>query len=326
MKSACFLGSIALFLSSLASASPRVVERLEASVNNQIILKSDIRKFRNTVGLRAQLDPLFGGTPLAQKGASATDEEIRDFLIDEKMITGLFPLTDTEVDQEINSIQANNHITKDQLRAAIRTQGYTFEDYFDLIRIGAAKRNLIDREIRTKVNITDDDVRAYEASHPASEKTSTPSSGASAAYGVKILVVEKKLLAQSVAKEIADGLKFEDAVKKYSADASKDSGGDLGELTSEQLSPLIRNQVKKMRVGEVSPVIGNDKAGYLLFTLYSMRAVESESSKRRMNEIRGSLASVEYQHQLTLWLERQRQASYIRRAGDASIAGLPVAP
>ena len=323
MKSRFFL-SFLILLSSSALAQSRVIERLEASVNNQIILKSDIRKFRNTVGLRSQLDPLFSGTPLAQKGAQASDAEIRDFLIDEKMITLLFPLTDSEVEQEIGSIQANNKITKDQLKAAIRAQGFSYEDYFELIRIGASKRNLIDREIRTRVNITDEDVKTYLESHSGKKEVAAPATSSSSVYGVKILVVAERKKAESVRNEISSGLAFEDAVKKYSEDSSKDSGGDLGELTSEQLSPLIRNQVKKMVAGQVSPVIGNDKAGYLIFKLASVRTEESSAAKKKAVETRGLLASAEYQRQLTLWLERQRDSSFIRKAGDSSVAGLPV--
>ena len=326
MKSLCFSAFLTTSMFSLfsgtASANPRVIERLEASVNNQIILKSDIRKFRNTVGLRAQLDPLFGGTPLAQKGALASDDEIRDFLVDEKMISLLFPLADSEVEQEINSIQANNKITRDQLKAAIRAQGFSYEDYFELIRIGASKRNLIDREIRTRVNITDEDVKTYLESK-SGKKEPLLASGQSL-YGVKILVVSKKSVAEQISKEISSGLAFEDAVKKYSEDSSKETGGDLGELSSEQLSPLIRNQVKKMSAGQVSPVIGSDKAGYLIFKLASVRTEESSATKRKTNEARGLLAGTEYQRQLNLWLERQRSVSFIRKAGDSSVAGLPV--
>src|SRR3954470_7538215 len=91
-------------------AAPTVLDRLEASVNASIILLSDVRRFRETLKLRAQLDPLFAGTTIASKGAASTDREIVDFLVNEKLISSQFPATDGEVEQEINSIQANNHI------------------------------------------------------------------------------------------------------------------------------------------------------------------------------------------------------------------------
>ena len=66
-------------LSSKAFAAPVSIDRLEASVNSTLILKSDVRKFRDTLTLRAQLDPLFTGTAVATKGAQASDLEITEF-------------------------------------------------------------------------------------------------------------------------------------------------------------------------------------------------------------------------------------------------------
>ena len=142
------------------SAPPekQMVERLEASINNSVLLNSDLRKFRGQIKLRAQLDPLFSSSPIATQ-EKPTDAQIRDFLIDEKLISQQFPVTDAEVEQEINTIQSNNRLTRESLIAAIQTEGHGVKDYFELIRIGASKRNLLDRDIRTKVSISDDDVK-----------------------------------------------------------------------------------------------------------------------------------------------------------------------
>src|SRR5687768_11456306 len=110
-----FLSLLAL-LCSVSSAHAVVLDRLEASVNSSLVLLSDLRKFRQVVALRAQLDPLFSGTPLASQGPKASDADIREFLIDERLILQQFPVTDAEVEQEINSIQANNKIDRDTLR------------------------------------------------------------------------------------------------------------------------------------------------------------------------------------------------------------------
>src|SRR5689334_17379820 len=115
--------TVSLLVGASAQAATRVsLERMDASVNSGIILKSDIRQFRATMKLREQLDPMFPGTPLGQAGANAKDEDIVQFLIDERIIAQQFPVTDPEVEQEINSIQASNHIDRSGLKNAIRAQ------------------------------------------------------------------------------------------------------------------------------------------------------------------------------------------------------------
>lgn len=304
-------------LSSLPSACAAVIlERLEASVNNAIILKSDLTKFRKTLGLRTQLDPLFAGTGLAAKGMASTDADIVDFLIDEKIILQAFPLSDAEVEQEINSIQSNNKISRDQLKSALQAQGYSFEDYFDLIRIGAAKRNLVDREIRTRVGISDEDIRNYYYNHYAKGK-SVPS-----AHRVQIISSTSRKKIEDALAAIRAGQPFDEVAKKYSEDSTGETGGDLGELSEEQMSTAIRTELKKIPVGETSGVLGSAKTQFFLLKHVSMKSTDDAQLKKVSDDIRGVLASTEYQRQLGLWLERARQGAFVHRAGEPAVRGL----
>lgn len=311
-----------LFAFTALSESGRaaVIERLEASVNNHSVLKSDLARFRKTIPLRAQLDPLFGGTPIALEGAQASDTTILEFLIDEKIILQQFPMTDADVEQEINSIQANNRITRDQLRDAIAQQGFSFEDYFSLIRIGAAKRNLIDREIRTKVSVSEDDIRNYYYTTYAKGKP-VPN-----AYQVEIVTQTDRAKIETARRELMNGAVFADVAKKYSDDDTAATGGALGTLTEEQMNKGIRAEIKKLKVGETSPILGDAKSRYFFLRLAGIKPADDQRLKQVTEQIRAHLASGEYQRQLQLWLERQRQTAFIRRAGAPPIAGLPKGP
>lgn len=304
----------------LATASAATIERLEASVNNQLVLKSDLSRFRKTIPLRAQLDPLFGGTPLATTGARAPDPQILEFLIDERIILQQFPMTDAEVETEIGTIQANNRISREQLKEAIQSQGFSFEDYFDLIRVGAAKRNLIDREIRTKVTISDDDIRNYYYG------TYAKGQPAPQAYQVQLISQKERGKIESAHKAVRAGQNFAEVAKTYSTDSSAESGGELGVFTEEQMNKNIRGELKKLRVGETSPILGNAKSGFFFVRLASVQTADDQRLKQVSDQIRGQLASGEYQRQLALWLERQRQTAFIRRAGDPPATGLPKGP
>jgi peptidyl-prolyl cis-trans isomerase SurA len=319
----------AFFAAGSAHAAPVLLDRLEASVNSNLILLTDVRKFRDTQKLRRQLDPLFAGTNVATKGTSAPTSEVTEFLVDEKLITQAFPVTDAEVENEINSIQSNNHISRDQLKSALQDQGFSFDDYFELIRSSAAKRNLIDRDIRTKVTISDDDVKNYFFNHYA-KSANTPS-----AYHLEIITVSpKNYKTPAAAKEVAQralndvkgGEPFEEVAKRSSDGPTASTGGDLGVVSDEQISPAIRDQVRKLKIGQVSEVFGSPQSGYNLIKLVDVRTADNERYEKMKDEIRGQLTAAEYQHQIQLWLERQRQTAFIHRVGEAPTAGLPSAP
>lgn len=312
-----------------AHAAPVLLDRLEASVNSSLILLSDVRKFRETEKLRQQLDPLFAGTAVASKGPAASNTEIANFLIDEKLIIQQFPVTDAEVENEINSIQSNNHIDRTQLKTALSEQGYSFDDYFELIRASASKRNLIDRDIRTKVTISDDDIKNYYYSHYA--KNEAPPS----AYHLQIITVSPKNyknaaaakeVAQRALSDIKAGESFEEVAKRASDGANASGGGDLGVVAEDQVSPTIREQVKKLKIGQVSDIFGSPQAGYNILKVVDVQTSENARIDKMKDEIRGQLTAAEYQHQIQLWLERQRQSAFIHRAGESSATGLPQAP
>ncbi len=313
-----------------AMAAP-TLDRLEASVNSSLILLSDVKRFRDTLRLRAQLDPLFTGTTIAAKGAGSSDAEIVEFLINEKLISSQFPANDGDVDQEINSIQANNKIGREQLKSALKDQGFSFDDYFEMIRASIGKRNLIERDIRTKVTISDDDVKNYYYNH-----YSQGAGGAAArAYHIKIIAISGKNykslagardVADRAKKSLAGGEAFEDVAKRVSDDPSAESGGDLGTLTEDQVAPLIKEQLKKLKIGELSSVFGGGKSNaFFILKLIDVRTSDNERFEKVKEEIRNQLYAAEYQHQIALWLDRQRQNAFLHRAGEESTSGLPAA-
>ncbi|MDR3607480.1 MAG: peptidylprolyl isomerase [Oligoflexia bacterium] len=309
-----------------ASPSSAVIDRLEASVNGALVLQSDIAQFRKTLRLRQQLDPLFTGTVVANEGASASNDAIVQFLIDEKIISQQFPVTEADVEQEINSIQSNNHIDRNSLKAALHDQGFRFEDYFELIRSSASKRNLIDRDVRSKATVTDEDVKNYFLNHYSQD------AGGERSYSIQIILVSPKSyktvgaahdVATKALAEIKSGDSFDEVAKRVSDDASANSGGDLGSMTEDQMSPLVRQEVKRLSVGQVSPVIGNGKSGFMIVKLVDVKTGESARLIKLKDEIRQQLIATEYQHQIQLWLQRQRQASFIHIAGQPNILGIP---
>jgi len=319
-----FVGFI-LFASAAntASAANRIVlDRLEASVNSALILRSDIEHFRKTEHLRAQLDPLYLGTALAKKGNKATNQEITDFLINEKLIKQLYPVSELETEQEINTIQTNNHIDRTTLKQALAQQGFSFENYFELIQSSTSKRTLIDRDIRAKVTVTDNDIKNYFYNHYPKQP------GANRSYKLKMIVISAnnyktpsaaKGVAVRAIKAIREGDSFEEVAKRFSDDASASTGGDLGTLTEDQMSPAIRAQLKNMKIGQVSEIFGNPSLAYYILKLEDVSSNESSQFEKMKEEIRSQLMATEFQHQIELWIDRQRQNAFIHRAGEPSI-------
>lgn len=304
-----------LFAFSFLHAEPVLIDRTEAFVNKELVLTSDVSHFRRTLPLRSQLDPMFAGSSISGKGSAATLAEVTAFLIDESMISQAFPVSSSEIESEINNIQVTNKITRTQLRATLKEQGFDFSDYSDLIKSSLSKKALIDREIRSRVFISDDDVKNFfynnhlakagigNFSYRIQIVRATVSNYKSAAGAKETL--------QRATQAIRAGEAFSEIAKRFSDDPSATTGGELGVFTEDEMNPQIKNQVKKLKIGETSEILGDDKSSYFILRLADLKTGQEEKLERMKEEIRNQLMVSEFQHQIQLWIERKRADSYI---------------
>ncbi|MEN9723981.1 MAG: hypothetical protein RJB38_1967 [Pseudomonadota bacterium] len=312
------LGFLVLFTTmSMAGAPVKMLDRLEASVNSKAILSSDVRRFKDSMELRTRLDPLFASSALSQKRSAATTPDIVEALIQDHLVLQAFPVTDAEVDQELNAIQSAQKISRERLREEIQNSGFRFEDYFELIRLSTAKRNLIDRDIRSKVSISEDDIKNHFYKKYAQDGAATLS------YRVKLISFSRsrfqsaKGLQETVERAsiaLKSGDSFEEVARRFGDDSSGDSSIDLGLLNEDQMSPSIRKEVKKLKVGGVSPVFGDPTSQLFILKLSDISTGDDSRLKAAQEEIRAQLTVAEYHHQLQLWLSRQEQQASIHRA------------
>ncbi len=96
-------------------------------------------------------------------------------------------------------------------------------------------------------------VRVEEAEEKAFYEENPDLFEAQAQVSAKHILVENEDSANDIAKEIVDGLAFEEAAKKYSTCPSKEKGGDLGYFSKGQMVPEFE---KAAFEGEIGKVIG----------------------------------------------------------------------
>ncbi len=96
-------------------------------------------------------------------------------------------------------------------------------------------------------------VKVEEAEEKAFYEENPDLFEAQAQVSAKHILVENENSANDIAKEIADGLAFEEAAKKYSTCPSKEQGGDLGYFSKGQMVPEFE---KAAFEGEIGKVIG----------------------------------------------------------------------
>ena len=93
----------------------------------------------------------------------------------------------------------------------------------------------------------------------------------------------KKAKAAEVLKKIAEGADFAKLVAEYSDDAAtKSKGGDTGLVSIDSLDHHVKEQVEKMQVGQISPVVESHD-GLVVFKL------AEKTAPKTLNDVRAEL-------------------------------------
>ena len=88
---------------------------------------------------------------------------VDEHIIDDEVKKQNLSVTIERVEQEINSIQSRNNLTRDQLKEALKREGTNFSDYQDFIKKRLERQSVIEKAITSKIKISDEDVASlYE--------------------------------------------------------------------------------------------------------------------------------------------------------------------
>lgn len=239
-----------------------VVNRIVASVDGEPITLYELREYEAKE--RA----------LLPNASAATQNNMLQALITEKLVAreiaarGIH-VRDQDVDRYIDHIKQTNHVDEEQLKEVLKQQGMDYGKYRDQVRSEIEKVQLLNREIRGKVNVTPEDVDRYYQAHKKDYELPgkvhvrqiTLRLDENAPDEIVKPVMER---AQDLRARLQKGEDFAKLAKQVSEDPVAADGGDLGEVEPAKLLPEFETAVDKMKEDEVSEPIRTKMGVHLL--------------------------------------------------------------
>lgn len=291
----------------------KTLDKTVAIVNQDVILSSDIDAFQKKLKSK-QFQETFGG---ADPSVLKTREAVLQLLIEEKIVNQQvkkldLSITDSEVDGQIRSILAKNQITENQLKERLKQLSTPFQEYREGIRRQIERKNLVDREIKPSLEITENDLKYfYERNRPAEESGQ--------AFQIAHIFVDGKTKnAKEKIDKIYELLKekpenFDNLVKETSEDSStREQGGSLGTYTFSQLAPEFKKTIPNTEVGKFTPPI-ETKAGYHIVKIVDGKTSDfSNLPKEKKEALRNQMLTEALEKKMSQWLERKKAESFIR--------------
>ena len=303
------------FASGLSSAE--IVERIVATVNNEVITSSDVRSFSKKLGKSSFLDDLllFGRT---QADLAKNPDDQLDYLINEKVMDSEIKrlnlsVTMERVEQEIKEIAKRNGISRDALLEAVKGQGVTTSEYQAFMKSKIERQSLIEQEITSKIRVSDEDVMSqYTRSHPSSPSGIYEYTIAHIVFSAKKGGMDAASeRAQSVLKKLHAGESFEVLAEQHSEDPNFATGGLLGTFKAGEFSKELEAAVAGLNAGETSDLVKSKGLVHIL-KLVSKKIVADPQFEKVKESVRNQLFEAAFQKQFRLWLTAKRDDSFIK--------------
>jgi len=270
---------ISALLTFTTNVHSKLLDRIVAVVENDIIMESELRQRVSA------LVKQYEGDPEALPPNEVLLDQVLQRLIVERLQLQLaeqrgIQVDELSLDQTMRNLAKRNRMSLEQFREALVTQGIDYVDYREQVRNEMLLDQLRRRTIDNAIQISDSEIEElvtksdkdllqkeyeYHVAHILIAIPENPKPGQlEKAQNRAALVYDRAKSGNNFAKLAIAASDAQDALQ----------GGDLGWRNTAQLPEIFLQQISQMKVGDISR-IGQSAAGFHIFKVLNLRATEN---------------------------------------------------
>lgn len=301
------------------SGRAEVVDRIVAIVNEDIILRSELdQRMASMIELLNQKDYSTGqkNEIIEKQRKRMLEQLVYSKLADQQARKYNLEISEQEVTATIDRIKTINKMTDESLRRMLELDGITFEDYREQIREKLLRTRLVNLEVKSKIVITDEDVKAYYDTHIQRYMGKTK-------YRLRHILLKVPEMASEeeqaevlqrtnvLHKRLKAGEAFSDLAKAFSEAASAEKGGVLGMFELNLLTRPIQAAIQDLRAGQFSNVVETEQ-GYQIFYVDEIINSGGTTLDEARQEIQEKLYAEDVDRKYQNWLKTMRESAHVK--------------
>jgi peptidyl-prolyl cis-trans isomerase SurA len=273
-----------------------VVNRIIATVDGEPITQRELDRYAHE---RQQLD-------FDQK--QMLDSLINDKLLQKEAASEGIVVKDEDVDAYIAQVKDRNRLDDAKFEQAITAQGLTMPQYRERIRIEIQKSMLVNREVRGRVIVSDEEVDRYYKAHLDDYASGDGMVVRDIMIRIEPLdddaaIAAKREKAEALRKRVLDGEKFQKVAAEASEGPGKENGGLLGTFKAGELAPELERAVTGLKPGQVTEVVKSG-ASFHILEIDSIASGGHRPLADVQDEIRERLYGEDLQKRFDDWLSK----------------------
>jgi peptidyl-prolyl cis-trans isomerase SurA len=274
-------------LAAVAGCNRPPAAEVVATVNGKDILRADLERYYKANLADNPQQPSAEQADILR--LSILDHLIDDEILQQQAAKSNLVASDDEVNAKLTEMRALS--TQEEFEKSLKAKNETLDDLKREIRRSLTTTKLLNKEIESKVNITDAEIGNYYAAHKADFNLIEPR------YGLARITVsstpspqttnlqnnkasgdaEAKKKIQTLRNQLDSGGDFSTLAMQFSEDSTASNGGDMGFVLESSLreNPEAYNAISKLKPGQYTDVLPiTDPAsrkviGYAIYKLIS---------------------------------------------------------
>lgn len=311
--------ALGLVLLAPSVAQARVIERIIAVVNKEIILLSELReRIEPLIPQLRQLPPSQRKPRLEQAKKQMLGQMVDQKLIEVEARKLKISVRDKDLELAIKDVMAKNNLTRAQLAEALKREGKSIQAYKQvLLRPQLLRIKVLNVQVRPRVSVSDDEVKARYAKNLRALGVETKVRArhiflAVPANATPKQLAERRAFALKVlAQAKAQGADFAKLAKQYSNDSvTRGDGGDLGLFGRGTLPSAVEDVVFAQKKGTISGPLLTER-GFHLIQVTERQESSARPYKEVRRQLKGQIFGEKMEKATKAWLSEVRKRSYV---------------
>ena len=312
-----FIFAVLSYLLLSSTSTAKVVDRIVAKVNDDIITLSDLKK---NISIMQELNENEFNKKVLSKTFKSEKEKVLNKMIEEKLHLQyakkqhIVP-SKGEIDNTIEEIKKNNNFTDDLLEMMLKREDLTLEKYRTKLKERIAISKAINMGVKSRIKVNEKEVISYYNKN----KKNFLKPEAIKVRHILFLVDDKmnrkeakkqKKKAMHVLELSKRGDNFEELAKIHSEGPSRDTGGDLGWIKKGEMIPSFEKTAFALIKGDISNLV-KTKFGYHIIKVEDKKKPTIKTLDEARDEVQKILFKEKFDTRYNTWMAELKKKSFI---------------
>ncbi|WP_320041377.1 SurA N-terminal domain-containing protein [uncultured Desulfobacter sp.] len=285
-----------------------VVDRIVAIVNDDIVTLSQLdmaaAPYRKNIET-SQESATRKKELMNQMYTQVLNQLVENSLVVQEAKRMGIAVDDTDVDNALENFKKEHNLDQERLELGLAAQGITLEQYRERIRDQILQSMIVSRAVRSKIVITDKEIKAYYDSHYQDFKGKKK-------YHLKNIIVKGATELSTVREKLKNKVDFSQVAKDYSIGSNAGAGGELGEFDISSFSDEIKNALEGVGKGQYTKPIDMGGSFQILYVADILSQGQGPVQKEVEKQIQDILYREHGEAQFKKWMENLKNSAHIK--------------